>query len=197
MTRDEVVQRLLADPDARDAWLVLSDLLQVEGNPRGELLALELALEATPEEAIQARCKAFFDAHAPALYGELLSQVVREGYGAVSWSRGYVRELSYVGDPALGHQRAVKWLVTAICTQPEALTFLRKVSFAHTDLADPAPLSCFKGLRELDLTGTAVSQLEWVPLFPSLKRVTVERCPNLKRQALAAARASWPGVRFG
>lgn len=196
MTRDEVVQKLLADPDARDAWLVLSDLLQVEGNPRGELLALELALEAQPGEELEARYRAFFDAHAPALYGDLLSQVVREGYGTVTWSRGYVRTLSYVGDAALGHQRAVKWLVTAICTQPEALTFLRKVDFSHTDLADPTPLACFTGLRELELAGTAMTSLDWLAQFPSVKKVGFKRC-KISKDALLAARAAFPAVQFG
>lgn len=195
MTRDDVVKQLLAHPEAREAWAVLSDLLQQEGNPRGELLALELALEARPDEALAARHRAFFDAHAARLYGELLSQVVKEGYGTVTWSRGYVSELSYVGDPGLGYQRAVKWLVQAICTQPEALTFLRKVTFTATDLEDPSPLACFKGLRELGLAGTAVKKLDWVAHFPSLKVVQLKGC-RLVAGALSGARAQWPGVQF-
>ncbi len=195
MTRDAVVQQLLAHPEARDAWLVLSDLLQQEGNPRGELLALELALEARPDEALAARHRAFFEAHASVLQGELLSQVVKEGYGTISWSRGYVSELAYVGDPGLGYKRAVKWLIRAICAQPEALTFLRRATFTATDLDDPSPLACFKGLRELELSGTAVTRLDWVAQFPSLKVVRLKGC-RLVPAALSAARAQWPRVQF-
>lgn len=195
MTRDEVVQKLLADPDARDAWLVLSDLLQVEGNPRGELLALELALEAQPGPDLEAKVRAYFAAHAAALYGDLLSQVVHEGYGAVTWSRGYVRGLSYVGNPGLGHKRAVKWLVTAICTQPEALTFLRTLTLTDTDLDDPAPLACFTGLRALDLSGTAVTSLDWLEKFPGLKQVGLKRC-KIGKAALTSARAQRPALQF-
>ncbi|MBL8915241.1 MAG: hypothetical protein JNM17_31345 [Archangium sp.] len=196
MTRDEVVQTLMKDPHARDAWHVLSDLLQQDGNPRGELLAIDLALEAQPgDEALTKRHKDYFDAHAAALLGDLLSQVVREGYGAAKWERGYVTELSYVGSPGLGHKRAVKWLVNAICTQPEALTFLRRVDFTLTDLDDPAPLACFKGLFELDLQNTAVKKLDWVEKFQSLRVVNVKGC-QLEKGALSAARVEFPKIKF-
>lgn len=193
MTRDEVVQQLFANPDAREAWLVLSDLLQQEGNPRGEWLAIELAVESQPELA--ARHQAFFDAHAGALCGPVLSQVVKERCGAVVWSRGYVSELAYCGDPGLTHQRSVRWLVKAICASPEPSTFLRKAAFTKTDLDDPSPLQCFKGLRELDLSQTAVTKLEWVAHFPRLRVVKLKGC-RLAKNELAAARAQWPKVQF-
>lgn len=195
LTRDEVVQTLLANPDARDAWHVLSDLLQQDGNPRGELLAIDLLLEVKADDALAARHKAFFEANAAALLGELLSQVVKEGYGAAKWQRGYVTELAYVGTPGLGHKRAVKWLITAICTQPEALTFLRKLDLHGTDVDDPSPLACFKGLFELDLSNTAVKKLDWVGAFQSLRVVKVKGC-RLETGALSAARVEFPKVKF-
>ncbi|MFO0595448.1 MAG: hypothetical protein U0228_09095 [Myxococcaceae bacterium] len=195
MTRDAVITQLMEHPDARDAWVVLSDLLQQEGNPRGEWLALELALRHAPTEELKAQHRAFFDAHAPALLGELLSQVIREGYGEATWSYGYVETLSYVGSNLLSHQRAVKWLITAICTQPEALTFLRTLKLARTDLDDPRPLACFRGLRELDVSRTAVKSLDWVGAFPALRRVDVSGCA-LPKGALKEAMALNPRVTF-
>jgi hypothetical protein len=194
VTRDEVVQQLFANADARDAWLVLSDLLQQEGNPRGEWLAIELAVEGQPELA--ERHRAFFEANAAALCGPVLSEVIKARYGAVVWSRGYVSELAYIGDSGLRHQRAVKWLVKAICASPEPLTFLRKATFTKTDLDDPSPLQCFKALRELELSQTSVTKLDWVEYFPSLRKVTLKGC-RLDKSELSAARAQWPKVQFG
>ncbi|MFT3710776.1 MAG: hypothetical protein QM817_24390 [Archangium sp.] len=195
MTREEVVKTLLANPDARDAWHVLSDLLQQDGNPRGELLAIDLLLEAKPDEALAERHKTFFETHAAALLGELLSQVVKEGYGAATWKRGYVTELSYVGRPGAGYKRSVKWLVKAICTQPEALTFLRKLDLSATDVDDPAPLACFTGLFELDLSHSAVTKLDWLEKFPALRKLNVKGC-KVDKQALGEAKHLFPKVRF-
>jgi hypothetical protein len=196
VTRDEVVKTLLANPDARDAWHVLSDVLQQEGNPRGELLAIDLLLEAKPDEALAQRHKAYFETHGAALLGELLSQVVKEGYGKATWQRGYVTELSYVGSPHAGYKRSVKWLVKAICTQPEALTFLRKLDLRGTDLDDPAPLACFSGLFELDLSNTAVTKLDWLEQFPALRKLSVKGCRLADKQALGVAKAMFPKLKI-
>lgn len=186
----------MKNPDARDAWHVLADLLQQDGNPRGELLAIDLALEDQPgDAALKQRHKDFFEANAAALLGDLLSQVVREGYGAAKWERGYVTELKYVGSPGLNHKRAVKWLINAICTQPEALTFLRHLDLTLTDLDDPTPLACFKGLFELELTYTAVKKLDWLRSFESLRVVNVKGC-QLEKGALSAARVEFPKIKI-
>lgn len=194
MTRDEVIEALIAEPDGRERWALLSDLLQQEGDPRGELLALDLALEAAPQNAdLLARRRGHLEEHAPALLGDLLASVVKERYGDVVWRRGYVTELSYVGSPSLGHHRSVRWLVKELV--PERLAFLYKLTLAHTDVADVSPLVKLRALTELDLTRTLVTSLDWVAQMPRLRLVKVKGC-RLEPHTLAGAKALCPRVHF-
>lgn len=45
---------ILADPDDSSAWQVLADWLQSQGDPRGELVAVQLALSAHPAHVLEA-----------------------------------------------------------------------------------------------------------------------------------------------
>lgn len=50
-TRAELEAAILADPDARDAYAVYADWLLEHGDPDGELIAVQLALEDAPGDA--------------------------------------------------------------------------------------------------------------------------------------------------
>src|SRR5688572_20633223 len=52
----DLEKAIVDNPDDRDAWLVLSDALQSKGDPRGELIALQLAGE-TDEAKLKASQK--------------------------------------------------------------------------------------------------------------------------------------------
>lgn len=50
-TRDELEAAILADPEARAAYAVYADWLLERGDPDGELVAIQLALEDAPGDA--------------------------------------------------------------------------------------------------------------------------------------------------
>jgi len=50
-TRDELETAILADPEARAAYAVYADWLLERGDPDGELVAVQLALEDAPGDA--------------------------------------------------------------------------------------------------------------------------------------------------
>ena len=54
--------------DSQDSWLVYADALQSAGDPRGELIMLNQAVEAGASAAAR---DAFLDRHADAIFGEL------------------------------------------------------------------------------------------------------------------------------
>lgn len=90
--------RELEDDD--DAWLVYADELQAAGDPRGELVIVQLRLQATPDDAeLRAREQALFAEHADQLLGPIglawkpVSGAV-EGRGVeLEWRRGFVRRM--------------------------------------------------------------------------------------------------------
>ncbi|MCB9677220.1 MAG: hypothetical protein H6737_19030 [Alphaproteobacteria bacterium] len=77
----------LEAPDRADAWEVLGDALQAEGDPRGRLIALQVALErdAGNADLVEAERRYRFE-HRQSLYGGLLGQV---DPWRVSWRFGF------------------------------------------------------------------------------------------------------------
>ena len=78
---DELLAAIYAQPDDDHARAVYADHLLEHGDPRGELIALQLA---GTEAARQA---ALLETHGEAWLGSLRGQVVRE---SVRWERGFV-----------------------------------------------------------------------------------------------------------
>ena len=72
MARNAELERtILADPDNEEAYQVYADWLQGEGDPRGELAALQVALARGPNAELQAREQAIFAANRQQLLGDL------------------------------------------------------------------------------------------------------------------------------
>jgi len=89
----ELERAIVENPDDRDAWLVLADFQQSKGDPRGELIALQLAGEADAAKAKAAQ--KYLDQHREALLGPLAAhQKVHDGSNddAFEWRRGYIHK---------------------------------------------------------------------------------------------------------
>ena len=87
MDRAQLEAKLIEHPDDLDAYRVYADLLQSQGDPRGELIALELAGK-TDELA------AYFDEHKAELLGPLapFAEALADGdYDAFNWKLGFIR----------------------------------------------------------------------------------------------------------
>jgi uncharacterized protein (TIGR02996 family) len=111
---DALEARIAEDPDDPEAWMVYGDLLQKRGDPRGELIALQLAAQA--ERAANPRgrrgpaelaVRKYLAKQAPTLLGALARFVadVREpGVPPLIWRSGTIARLQLEsgGDRQLG-----------------------------------------------------------------------------------------------
>lgn len=92
-TRDEIEAQIVAKPYDDDAYLILGDLLQVAGDPRGELIAIDAAaLRAGPgEHAAFRKRRAELLARSPEL------ALKESSDHEVHWHLGFVRRVRIVG----------------------------------------------------------------------------------------------------
>ncbi|WP_426751224.1 WGR domain-containing protein [Myxococcus sp. Y35] len=89
----ELEAAILKDPDNVDAYLVYGDWLQSQGDPRGELIALQhAASQATGTEAsdLKRKATALIKKHPSLLLGELADAVKSEEL-SVEWHLGFIR----------------------------------------------------------------------------------------------------------
>lgn len=88
----DLERAIVENPDDRDAWLVLADAHQSKGDPRGELIALQLAGET--DAGKQRAARQYFEKHREALdYTRELTDVTwRRGFihaAIVTWREGF------------------------------------------------------------------------------------------------------------
>ncbi len=88
---------IAADPDAVENWLVYADWLVGRGDPRGEIIALELAIEAgTATEEAQERHRALMRDEL-ALVSPRLADVAH--HLELGWRRGFIHGATVFGPP--------------------------------------------------------------------------------------------------
>ncbi len=193
-TKDDLLRVIDENPDDHASWMLYADWLQQRGEPRGELIALDIALETAGGEhkaRLEAARVELVATYATALLGETFARFVASGYGTVVWHRGFISTLGYAGSTRIGHKRAVSWLVKLMIDNPEPFTFVRVLMFPHTDLAILTPFLPFKHLRELDVRDTLVADVAPLLFLPRLQRVTLADCP-VPKEALDALRRQRP-----
>ena len=175
--REELLRDIADHPDDVASWLAYADWLQQEDAPRGELIALDVALEtAEDKEPLEVRRKQLIAQRGAALLGDTFSKFIAEGYGSIRWRRGFIDRLSYDGRQ-LRHKRAVGWLVRVICDDvPEPFTFMRVLSLPQTDVASIKPLHRFTHLVELDLDETNVTDISELVVFEKLRKLSIYGC---------------------
>ena len=175
--REELLRGIADNPEDVASWMAYADWLQQENAPRGELIALDIALEtAVDKTELTARRADLLVAHAAALLGTTFSKFIAEGYGVILWRRGFIDVLRYDGE-GLAHKRAVGWLIRVICEEyPEPFTFLRRLSLPGSDLTSLAPLARFDRLAELDIRSSKVTDLSPLIGFAALRELDVRGC---------------------
>jgi uncharacterized protein (TIGR02996 family) len=176
----DLLRAIEEDLDNVALWHPLADWLIERDDPRGELINIDLALETHTGdvEALNARRAEILTASAPRLLGDTFSRVIAEGYGKVVWRRGFVDEVSYVGDPALSHLRSVTWLIKLMTTNREPFTLMRAIDLSYTDITDLTPLHAFPHLESIELKGCKVtknSMEELAALRPGLEFTRTRR----------------------
>jgi uncharacterized protein (TIGR02996 family) len=88
----ELERAILWKPDDTDRWLVYGDWLQGQGDPRGELIAVQHALSQSRRRALITRERALLDTHAHAWLGALAIQERRSRFIG-RWHLGFLRDV--------------------------------------------------------------------------------------------------------
>lgn len=195
MERDDLLPQTL-DDDA--AWMAYADWLQSRGEPQGELIALDVALEAatgTQREALAVARKELVTKYGAAILGETFARFLASGYGVVTWQRGYIVEFEYAGSRMISHKRAVGWLVKLIVEKPEPFRFVQSLAFPLTDVGDLALFAKFAHLERLDVSGSNVRALAPLVGLKKLVEVNVDGC-EIGRDQLKAFKEARPDVRL-
>lgn len=131
----ELEAAIFANLDNTDAYLVYADWLQRQGDPRGELIALQhAAMQASGEEAskLKKQVSKYIKSHQDALLGDLADALDEEEL-TVEWHLGFIR-VARVGQKDYDSERDIAELVKELIAHPSA-KFLSAltIGMAHFD----------------------------------------------------------------
>ncbi|WP_164016879.1 WGR domain-containing protein [Pyxidicoccus trucidator] len=131
----ELEATIIANPDNADAYLVYGDWLQRQGDPRGELIALQhAAMQASGEEAtkLKKQVSSLLESRKAALLGDLADALDEEEL-TVEWHLGFIRT-ARVGQKDYDSDRDIGELLKELLAHPSA-RFLQglTIGMAHFD----------------------------------------------------------------
>ncbi|AKQ67207.1 Molybdate metabolism regulator [Myxococcus hansupus] len=124
----ELEAAILKDPDNVDAYLVYADWLQSQGDPRGELIAIQhAASQASGAEAttLKKKATALIKKHQSLLFGEL-ADAVKEGELTAEWHLGFIRSVR-MGQKDYDSERDLGELTQELLALPSA-RFIRGIT---------------------------------------------------------------------
>ncbi|HET9627318.1 MAG TPA: TIGR02996 domain-containing protein [Kofleriaceae bacterium] len=186
---------ILADPDDPAPYAVYADWLLERGDPRGELISLQLAQEtgqrATGRRSLPAAIARHLEAHAGSLLGPLAALLPNPRdplTGPLTWRRGFLDRVTLDG----GRGRDLGAVVDDVVRHPSG-RFLRALTLRtdHLDEAhhavDALVARAPATLAELDFE-VRDQPLDVTTLWPAL--------PNLRRLNLAARAFDLGAVRI-
>ncbi|VAW72261.1 hypothetical protein MNBD_GAMMA12-1678 [hydrothermal vent metagenome] len=91
---DELVRSIQIDPDNIEAWQVYSDYLQTQNDPRGELIALGIAIEKSPRskkgKEAKVRFNQIFEESKEAGLGVAAEYINDTKLFSITWKYGYL-----------------------------------------------------------------------------------------------------------
>lgn len=183
MRREAIEAQLRANPYDDDAYAILADALQLEGDPRGELMMLDLRGDADGRTALLTR-------HPELRFAPPQIDLV--------WHAGYVRRATIHDEPyGLAHQildytdPAMRYLAELVFASPEVATpeipdlpTLRMLAFGDPDLGFR---HAYDG-KPLELALDAIESLY------SIVPIAVHRAPRLRALecfAMSGERLAW------
>jgi uncharacterized protein (TIGR02996 family) len=140
MARNLSLEAEIASSGDLAAYQVYADWLIERGDPRGDLIALDIAHERDPHnsELSYAR-EALLRVHADAWLGEL----ARGGGAACTWQRGFLHAVTIKQTDETRHARSY----AALCGLPTA-ALLRELAFAGGETEEPCWQSAIQALAE-------------------------------------------------
>jgi len=154
----ELEQAILADPDDEAAYEVYADWLQGEGDPRGELAAVQVALARGENAKLRARERALIEENRQQLLGNLPDVVEPIDFGPpveLKWQAGWLRSARIAAREGYALPDLYRSLLAC-----ESARFLRELTFGvaeiygensyHDTNAVIAELGLPPALRKLD-----------------------------------------------
>jgi uncharacterized protein (TIGR02996 family) len=157
---------IAAEPETIGNWIVYADWLSDRGDPRGELIAIELAIEAglANDEARERHRLLTRDEQ------QLLSPRLdaESHHLKLQFWRGFITKAQVFG-PA--DDLPTKEVLEALVADPHACVLHRLDLGPHGELAGDL---CFASVRELWLRGAATKEVALEDGFPRLGRLALE-----------------------
>lgn len=105
----ELARAIERDPGDAAAWSVYGDWLTEQGDPRGELVALQIALARCPDPQLAAKERTVFARHKRRFYGDLALERAEHELPELTWRNGFFHTASVVLadlEELLGHESA-------------------------------------------------------------------------------------------
>ena len=142
-TREELERAIEDEPYGAELYAVYGDLLQREGDPRGELIALQLAAERDPARARDAA--AYLQRHADRFVGDLRS-VSRDGNGdAFRWRFGFIHGLRIQSDLVGPNQRSMADKLARVRAHPSG-RFVTELAYGPSGFFDEELVAALEAL---------------------------------------------------
>jgi len=195
-----LIAAIIDDPDAIDRWLVYADWLLDRGDPRGELISLEIAIEAgTADAEAQSRVNRLRRDEDALLSPRLAAQA---HYWRFDLWRGFIRGATLMG---ASDDRPGPEAVAALCADPHVALLERITIVAPANVIAPLFTSQHRRLRYMGASAidgvrfaASMPVLDWLVLHsdtcsiaklvhPELRNLTARRntCPALATGAFA------------
>jgi uncharacterized protein (TIGR02996 family) len=124
----ELLDAIVAAPDDVDHYLVYADWLQSQGDPRGELIALQHASDTGDDPEVRRRADAVFRRHRDVFLGTELAAAVdhaRDRHGSyrqgleLGWRRGFIAR-AWLGRMPNAEMREARTVLDALLAHPSA-----------------------------------------------------------------------------
>jgi uncharacterized protein (TIGR02996 family) len=177
----ELIRTIEADPYDSNALAIYGDWLQARGQPRGELVALQLAAERDPNKRKFAN--AFLSQHSRELLGELAPFHTADPK-ALTWRYGFIHRARFVRDYGRGvdalTNHASGRFVVEISTGPSYVEADPELHRVVDSLCERAPCTLHVlqlGVNRpstLDVWRTGVDLAELWGALPRLRRLVVD-----------------------
>ncbi|MEO8705244.1 MAG: TIGR02996 domain-containing protein [Kofleriaceae bacterium] len=174
LSNPELEARILERIDDRELYAVYGDWLAERGDPRGELIAIQLALEANPIPELRAREAALLDEHAYEWLGGFAWAPLRE-LGCV-WRHGFLTSIR-IGNSEVGGGRSIDFPDSAY----EIRELARLPHAAFIQSLDIQPTSLWNTFEAIGLHGISATTLsicseteelgDVEPAYPGLARL--------------------------
>jgi hypothetical protein len=188
-TKEALEQHLLENRDDAHAWAVYGDLLEQEGAPAGEVMAIQRALTGDLEpralQSMRDQLKNALFLHRDWYWGpawEVAKHLVRaDQQSSLTWAHGFVDSFEVPAPPLTGSPGVLTSTHAEVFFAAKALRFLRRLSLPDAALIpelrlEPRPVLELELRAETGWHGTerrTVAASELAQAFPLLRSLFV------------------------